>query len=111
MWLMPEYQCYWNVVSPDTKVAIAFRLIAGHRYGTDMTLRQGMLGRVYPYRTLLREGTTTLLNSYNSIQFPDHPLGVMQDMNFALAGSIWHVLHTVLAFMRANSDHGSTTAT
>ncbi|XP_057788592.1 uncharacterized protein LOC131005598 [Salvia miltiorrhiza] len=108
MWLMPEYQCYWKVVSPDTKVAVAFGLIAGRRFGTDMTLRQGMLGRGDPYRTLLREGTTALLNSYNSIQFPYHPLGVIQDMNLALVGSTRHVLHTALRFMRANSGSGST---
>ncbi|XP_047940327.1 uncharacterized protein LOC125187739 [Salvia hispanica] len=107
MWLMPEYQCYWKVVSPDTKVAVAFGLIAGRRYGADMTLRQGMLGRGDPYRTLLREGTTALLNSYNSIQFPYHPIGVIEAMNLALMGSTRNVLHTALSFMRANAGSGN----
>ncbi|KAL2537748.1 Pollen Ole e 1 allergen and extensin family protein [Forsythia ovata] len=100
---MPEYKCYWKVVSPDTKVAIIFGLIAGRRYGTDMTLWEGMNGRGDPYRTLLREGTTALLNSYSSIQFPYHPLGVIQHMNWALMGSTRQVLHTALSFLRANS--------
>lgn len=104
---MPEYSCYWKVVGPDTKVAVAFGLIAGQRYGPDMTLRQGILGRGDPYRTLLREGTTALLNSYNSIQFPYHPLGVVEEMNVALVGSTRRVLRTALRFMRANSGIGS----
>ncbi|KAL2537629.1 Pollen Ole e 1 allergen and extensin family protein [Forsythia ovata] len=108
-WMMPEYKCYWKVVSPDTKVAIIFGLIAGRRYGSDMTLWEGMNGRGDPYRTLLREGTTALLNSYSSIQFPYHPLGVIQHMNWALMGSTRQVLHTALSFLRANS--GSTAGT
>ena len=55
---------------PDTKVAVAFGLLAARRYGTYMTLWQGLQGRGDPYRTLLREGTTAFLNSYNSLQFP-----------------------------------------
>ncbi|KAG8368140.1 hypothetical protein BUALT_Bualt15G0014100 [Buddleja alternifolia] len=103
IWMMPEYSCYWKVVTPDTKVAVVFGLIADRRYGPDMTLGRGMMGRGDPYRTLLREGTTALLNSYNSIQFPYHPFGVIQHMNWALMGSTRHVLHTALSFMRANS--------
>ncbi|KAL0422878.1 UNVERIFIED_CONTAM: putative amidase [Sesamum latifolium] len=106
-WMMPEYRCYWKVVTPDTKVAVVFGLIAANKYGTDMTLGQAMKGRGDPYRTLLREGTTALLNSYNSIQFPYHPLGVIQHMNWALMGSTRHVLHTALSFMRANSGTGT----
>ncbi|KAK3028673.1 hypothetical protein RJ639_037853 [Escallonia herrerae] len=86
-WTMPEHRCYWKVVSPDTKVAVAFGLVAARRYGTDMTLWQSMRGRGDPYRTLLREGTTALLNSYNSLQFPYHPFHVVQHMNLALMGS------------------------
>ncbi|KAK4437670.1 putative amidase [Sesamum alatum] len=106
-WMMPEHRCYWKVVTPDTKVAVVFGLIAAHKYGTDMTLWQGMRGRGDPYRTLLREATTALLNSYNSVQFPYHPLGVIQHMNWALMGSTRHVLHTALSFMRANSGTGT----
>ncbi|KAH6788012.1 Pollen Ole e 1 allergen and extensin family protein [Perilla frutescens var. hirtella] len=102
-WLMPEYRCYWKVVSPDTKVGVAFGLIAARRYGTEMTLGQGMLGRGDPYRTLLREATTALLNSYNSIHFPYHPLGVIAETNGALMGSTRRVLRTALTFMKANS--------
>ncbi|CAL5377045.1 hypothetical protein CsSME_00009219 [Camellia sinensis var. sinensis] len=105
-WTMPGYECYWKAVTPDMKVAVVFGLIAARRYGTDMTLRQGMEGRGDPYRTLLREGTTALLNSYNSIQFPYHPLGVIHHMNWALLGSTRLVLHTAIRFMRANSGSG-----
>ncbi|XP_043712274.1 protodermal factor 1 isoform X2 [Telopea speciosissima] len=102
-WLMPEYKCYWKVVSPDTKVAVAFGLTAAGRYGTDMTLHEGLQGRGDLYRTLLREGTTALLNSYNSIQFPYPTLGVITDMNLALMGSSRQALLTALRFKRANS--------
>ncbi|KAL3539063.1 hypothetical protein ACH5RR_002429 [Cinchona calisaya] len=105
-WMMPEYRCHWKVVTPDTKVAVAFGLIAGQRYGTDLTLWGGMQGRGEPYKTLLREGTTALLNSYNSIQFAYHPLGVIELMNWALLGSTEQVLHAALKFMRANSGNG-----
>ncbi|CAI9104712.1 OLC1v1003445C5 [Oldenlandia corymbosa var. corymbosa] len=106
-WIMPEYRCQWKVVTPDTKVAVAFGLIAAQRYGTDLTLWHGMQGRGEPYRTLLREGTAALLNSYNTIQFPYHPLAVVASMNYALtAGSTQQVLRTALRFMRANSGDG-----
>lgn len=105
-WTMPEYKCYWKAVSPDMKVGVVFGLIAAQRYGTDMPLWKGLQGRGDPYRTLLREATTALLNSYNSVQFPFHPLGVIQDMNWALMGSTRHVLHTALHFMRANAGYG-----
>lgn len=104
-WTMPEYQCHWKVLSPDTKVAVVFGLLAAKRYGTDMTLWQSMRGRGDPYKTLLREGTTALLNSYNSIQFPYHPLDVVTRLNWALMGSTRQVLVSALKFMRANSGN------
>ncbi|KAK6159561.1 hypothetical protein DH2020_006875 [Rehmannia glutinosa] len=106
-WMLPEYRCYWKVVTPDTRVAVVFGLIAGRQYGPDMTLGQTMMGRGDPYRTLLREGTTALLNSYTSIQFPYNPLDVIQRTNLALIGSTRQVLHTALSFMRANSGTGT----
>ncbi|GMY05513.1 protodermal factor 1 [Fagus crenata] len=105
-WTMPEYKCYWRAVNPDTKVAVAFGLLAARRYGTDMTLWQGLQGRGEPYRTLLREGTTAFLNSYNSLQFPYNAIGVIQRMNWALMGSSRNVLLTALRFRRANSGYG-----
>ncbi|XP_010271566.1 PREDICTED: uncharacterized protein LOC104607596 [Nelumbo nucifera] len=105
-WMMPQYQCYWKVVEPDTKVAVAFGLIAARKYGTDMTLRQGLQGKGDPYRTLLREGTAALLNSYNSIRFTYHTLEVISHMNWALMGSPREVLLTALRFKRANSGFG-----
>lgn len=105
-WTMPEYKCYWRAVNPDTKVAVAFGLLAARRYGTDMTLWQGLQGRGDPYRTLLREGTTAFLNSHNSLQFPYNAIGVIQRMNWALMGSNRNVLLTALRFRRANSGYG-----
>lgn len=102
---MPEYRCYWRV-NPDTKVAVAFGPMAASRYGTDMTLWSALQGRGDPYRTLLREGTTALLNSYNSIQFAYHTLGVIHHMNWALVGSPQQVLLAALRFKRANSGYG-----
>lgn len=110
-WIMPEYRCYWKVLSPDAKVGVVFGLLAARKYGTDMTLWEGMTGRGEPYRTLLREGTTALLNSYNTLLFPFHPLGVVERMNWALMGSTQQVLHTALSFMRANSGISQPTST
>nr|ABK95343.1 unknown [Populus trichocarpa] len=108
-WTMPEYKCYWGAVSPDMKVAVVFGLLAARRYGTDMTLWQGLQGRGDPYRTLLREGTAALLNSYNSIEFPYNAISVVTRMNWALMGSQRSVLLTALRFMRANSGYGRVT--
>ncbi|KAF7841152.1 pollen Ole e I family allergen [Senna tora] len=108
-WTMPEYKCYWRGVNPETKVAVAFGMVAARRYGTDMNLWNGLQGRGDPYRTLLREGVTALLNSYNSLQFSYHPLGVVQHMDIALMGSTRSVLLTALRFKRANSGAGNVT--
>nr|XP_043613052.1 uncharacterized protein LOC122585017 [Erigeron canadensis] len=106
MWTMPEHDCYWRVLRPDLKVAFVFGPLAGRKYGNDITLRGSMNGRGDAYKTLLRESTTALLNSYNSIQFPYHPLDVVQHLNMALVGgSTRQVLMTALRFLRANSGH------
>lgn len=105
-WTMPEYKCYWRAVSPDTKVAVIFGMPAAQRYGTDLTLWQGLQGRGDPYRTLLREGITAFLNSYNSLQYTYNTIEVVQQMNSGLMGSKRNVLYTALRFIRANSGHG-----
>ncbi|GAA0172240.1 hypothetical protein LIER_26099 [Lithospermum erythrorhizon] len=105
-WIRPEYRCYWRVLTPGSKVAVVFGLIAARRYGTDMSLWEAMQARGDPYRTLLREGTTALLNSYNNLQFPYRPLSIMENMNYALMGSTKQVLHTGSSFRRANSGNG-----
>lgn len=110
-WIMPEYRCHWKVVTPDTKVAVAFGLIAGRRYGTDLTLWRGLQGKGEAYKTLLREGTAALLNSYNSIQFAYHPLAVIEHMNWALMGSSEQVLSTALKFLRANAGNSHLSCT
>ncbi|KAJ4826110.1 hypothetical protein Tsubulata_010962 [Turnera subulata] len=108
-WTNPEYRCYWRYVNPDMKVAVVFGLVAGRRYGTDITLWEGLMGRGDPYRTLLREGTTALLNSYNSLLFPYNAISVVTQMNWALLGSQRAVLHTALRFMRANFGSSNVT--
>ncbi|XVF45483.1 hypothetical protein PTKIN_Ptkin02bG0210200 [Pterospermum kingtungense] len=108
-WTMPENKCYWRVLNPETKVAVIFGPLAGRRYGTDMTLWEGLQGRGDPYRTLLREGTTALLNSYNSLQFPYNSVDVVTRMNWALMGSTRGVLINALRFLRANSGYGKVT--
>ncbi|KAF5192395.1 tRNA (Guanine(10)-N2)-methyltransferase [Thalictrum thalictroides] len=110
IWIRPEYRCHWTLVQPDTKVAVAFGLIAARKYGTDMSLWQGIQGRGDIYRTLLREGTTALLNSYNSIHFQYPTLIVMYHMNNALMGSSRQALMTALRFKRANSGYGNSGA-
>ncbi|EEF34102.1 conserved hypothetical protein [Ricinus communis] len=108
-WTMLEYKCYWRAVNPDMKVAVVFGLLAARRYGTDMTLWEGLQGRGDPYKTLLREGTTALLNSYNSLEFPYNSISVVTHMNWALMGSQRSVLLTALRFIRANSGSGRAT--
>ncbi|PON55087.1 hypothetical protein PanWU01x14_190150 [Parasponia andersonii] len=103
---MPEYKCYWRVVNPETKVSVVFGSLAARRYGTDLTLWGALQGRGDPYRTLLREGVTSYLNSYNSLQFSYNTIGVILHMNWALMGSPRSVLLTALRFRRANSGHG-----
>ncbi|XP_074275650.1 uncharacterized protein LOC141599519 [Silene latifolia] len=105
-WMMPEYKCYWRAVSPDMTVALAFGPLAAEKYGRDMTLFEGLKGKGDPYRTLLREGVTSLLNSYNSINFAYNALEVVDRFNEALVGSKLSVLLTALRFKRANYGHG-----
>jgi len=101
--MMPEYKCYWKVVGPDTKVAVAFGPVATGKYGTNMTLMEGLHGKGDTYLTLLREATTALLNSYNSIQFPYPTLSVINYTNLALLGSSQQALMIALRFKRANA--------
>ncbi|XP_031476938.1 uncharacterized protein LOC116248339 [Nymphaea colorata] len=108
-WLMPGNRCNWRVVGPQTKVALAFGLAAAQKYGTDMTLGQGLLGRGELYRTLLREATTALLNSYNSIQFEYPTLRVLWDMNQALQGTPRQAIRQALRFSRANAGSRNVT--
>ncbi|CAH8361494.1 unnamed protein product [Eruca vesicaria subsp. sativa] len=104
LWMRPEYRCYWKVIGPDTKVAVAFGLIAGRRYGNDITVREALNGRGEAYKTLLREATTALLNSYNSLGFPYNSVAVITYTNMALLGTSQHdVLMTAIRFIKANS--------
>ncbi|XP_072954981.1 uncharacterized protein [Typha angustifolia] len=108
-WLMPEYKCYWKVVSPDTTVALAFGPIAAERYGIEITLWDGLHGRGEIYYTLLREGITSLLNSFNTITFSHSTVSVIDYMNQALLDSPQQALVTALRFRRANlGNYGPT---
>ncbi|KAL4187833.1 hypothetical protein AMTRI_Chr09g40780 [Amborella trichopoda] len=102
-WLMPEYRCYWKVVGPGTKVAVAFGPAAAQKYGTDLPLYEALQGRGDLYRTLLREATTALLNSYNSLQFGYPTLTVVGNMNWALQASPQEALRQAMRFKRANA--------
>ena len=106
---MPEYKCYWRVLNPESKVALIFGPLAARRFGTDMTLWEGLQGRGDPYKTLLREGTTALLNSHNSLQFTYNSIDVVTRMNWALMSSTRGVLITALRFIKSNSGSGGVT--
>lgn len=105
-WAMTEYKCYWRAVSPETTVALVFGPLAAQKYGTKLTLYRGLQGKGDPYRTLLREAITALLNSYNSFQFSYNAPEVFVHFNTALTGSTRSILLTALRFKRANSGHG-----
>lgn len=102
-WVMAQYICYWRLVSPDTKVGIAFGPIAAGRFGMEMTLWDALHWRGDLYRTLLREGTASLLNSYNSLGFFYPTLSVIDHVNRGLIGSRQEALMAALRFRRANS--------
>ncbi|KAL2937180.1 Pollen allergen Phl p 11 [Bienertia sinuspersici] len=103
-WMKPEYKCYWRAVSPEMPVSLVFGPLAAQKYGTDLTLYSGLKGKGDPYRTLLRESVTALLNSYNSLHFPYNAFQVLHRFNAALmGGSTRDVLVTALEFKRANT--------
>lgn len=105
-WMRPEYKCYWRAVNPQMTVALVFGPLAAQKYGTDLTLWAGLKGNNDPYKTLLRESVTALLNSYNSFRFPYNSLQVLHNFNTALMGSKRSVLLTALRFKRANTGYG-----
>ncbi|KAL8234412.1 hypothetical protein R6Q59_020512 [Mikania micrantha] len=110
MWMMAQHKCYW-VLDPETKVGLVFGPLASSRYGTNITLRDSINGMGDPYQTLLREGTTALLNSYASTQFVYQPIDVVRRLNWALTdGSSQQLLMAALRFIKANSGQiGNTT--
>ncbi|KNA07251.1 hypothetical protein SOVF_173610 [Spinacia oleracea] len=105
-WMKAEYKCYWRAVKPDMAVGLIFGPLAAEKYGNDLTLWKGLQGKGDPYRTLLREGVTALLNSYNSLKFPYNAVQVFHNLNTALMGSTNGVLLTALRFKRANTGYG-----
>ncbi|CAO2815567.1 unnamed protein product [Amaranthus hypochondriacus] len=103
-WMKAEYKCYWVAVQPDMTVAEVFGPLAAQKYGTDLTLYASLEGRNDPYKTLLREATTALLNSWNSLRFAYFAPQVLHNFNAALmADSTPTVLRTALRFKRANT--------
>lgn len=90
-------------MSPDTRVAIAFGPVAAGRYGVELSLWEALHGRGDLYRTLLREATASLLNSYNTLGFLYPTLSVIDLMNRALVGSPQDSLTVALRFRMANS--------
>ncbi|XP_074304444.1 uncharacterized protein LOC141639166 isoform X2 [Silene latifolia] len=102
-WMMGKYKCKWGAMKPEMRVGLVLSPLAGNKYGRDMTLYKGLQGRGDPYKTLLREAITSLLNSYNNFDFPYNAFQVVTHFNAALAGSNTTVLVTALRFKRANS--------
>ncbi|KAI3804013.1 hypothetical protein L1987_32181 [Smallanthus sonchifolius] len=110
MWMMVQYKCYW-MLDPELKIGLVFGPLASTRYGENVTLRQSMNRIGDPYQTLLREGTTALLNSYSTTQFVYQPIDVVRRLNWALAdGSMQQTLMAGRRFIKANSGQtGNTT--
>ncbi|XP_076957483.1 uncharacterized protein LOC143632966 [Bidens hawaiensis] len=110
MWMMGQHRCYW-MLDPEQKVGLVFGPLAETKYGSNTTLRQSINGNLGdPYQTLLREGTTALLNSYTSTQFVYQPVDVVRRLNWALAdGSMQQVLMAALRFIKANSGQAGNT--
>ncbi|KAG8076420.1 hypothetical protein GUJ93_ZPchr0006g40753 [Zizania palustris] len=106
--------CGWRVVTPNTTVAMAFGPAAAQRYGLEMTLREALEGRGDMYRTLLREATAALLNTYynapgnGGFLYPT-TASVIDHMNAALLGSEQRILLEGARFRRANSGGGRAT--
>ncbi|OWM83941.1 formin-2 [Punica granatum] len=110
MWLKPEYKCFW-MVDPNTKaVALFDSPFMPQVYGTDVTLLQALQGGGDPYRDLLREATTALLNTYHSISFPYVDMNmesISTEMDMVLSmSSEGDVISAAQNFMRLNSGYG-----
>ncbi|XP_057523855.1 protodermal factor 1-like [Amaranthus tricolor] len=103
-WMKAEYKCYWRAVKPETSVAEVFGPLAAQKYGSDITLYASLQGKGDPYKTLLRESVTALLNSWNSMRFPYFAPQVLHHFNKALmSDSTSSVLQTALKFRRVNT--------
>ncbi|KAJ0521651.1 putative protodermal factor 1 [Helianthus annuus] len=110
MWMMAQHRCYW-MLDPELKVELVFGSLASTIYGPNITLRQSIIGIGDPYQTLLREGTTALLNAYTSTQFVYQPDDIVRRLNWALTdGTSQQLLMAALRFIKANSGQtGNTT--
>ncbi|GLJ50839.1 hypothetical protein SUGI_1082940 [Cryptomeria japonica] len=107
IWAKREYNCHWKIVSPDTKVSDVFGLEAGKRYGPNLTLWQGLIGRGDVYKTLLREATAALLNSYTTLNFQYNSVSVGMHMYWALhSASPQYALKQAFSFKKANMGLG-----
>eukprot|EP00249_Psilotum_nudum_P001148 c13485_g1_i1 orf=395-1276(-) len=105
-WLDPQFKCYWRLLSPDTKVSVFYGETAGKKYGSDITLWQGLHGSGDINKVLLREAITASLNAFNSIHFYYSPVSVHVHFNQAIKGTDKDVVRWALAFKRANSGYG-----
>lgn len=104
-WLNPQYKCYWRVWSPKTKVGVWYGPAATKKYGSTLTLEQGLRGSGEVHRVLLRESIAATLNAFNSLPFYYNAVEVDYHFNQALAGSDKDVLKWALNFKRANSGY------
>eukprot|EP00250_Pteridium_aquilinum_P003390 c13703_g1_i1 orf=485-1384(-) len=104
-WLNPQYKCYWRVWSPKTKVGVWYGPAASKKYGSNLTLEQGLKGSGEVNRVLLRESIAATLNAFNSVPFYYNAVEVNYHFNQAFAGSDKDILKWALNFKRANSGY------
>ncbi|MCO5582022.1 hypothetical protein L7F22_035912 [Adiantum nelumboides] len=104
-WLNPQYKCFWRVWSPKTKVGVWYGPAASKKFGSSLTLEQGLRGSGEVNRVLLRESIAATLNAFNSLPFYYNAIQVSYHFNQALAGSNKDVLKWALNFKRANSGY------
>ncbi|KAH7432144.1 hypothetical protein KP509_07G010300 [Ceratopteris richardii] len=104
-WMNPKYRCYWRTWSPKTPIGLWYGPAANKRYGSSMTLEQGLRGSGEINRVLLRESIAATLNAFNSLPFYYNAVQVNYYFNQALAGSSKDVQKWALNFKRANSGY------
>ncbi|KAK9666828.1 hypothetical protein RND81_14G214100 [Saponaria officinalis] len=104
-WIKPQYWCHWMTLQPNTSVSYVLGPLSITKFGNNISLKRALMGRGDPYRALLREAVTYLLNVYNSLAYAEYQIfDVSYLFNHALVSNSTHkVLRVAENLKRANS--------
>ncbi|KAK9666831.1 hypothetical protein RND81_14G214400 [Saponaria officinalis] len=104
-WIKPQYWCHWRSLQPNTSVSYVLGPLSITKFGNNISLKRALMGRGDPYRALLRETVTYLLNIYNSFANAQYAIYDVSNLfNHALVSNSTHkVLRIAENLKRANS--------